>query len=44
MFAPLYLLENPRGMHNRTSLVCLGDAGVYSMLVACTQLWDSGVA
>ena len=44
MFAPLYLLENPRGMRSRTSLVCLGDAGVYSVLVACTQLWDSGVA
>ena len=45
VFAPLYsVLENPHGMCSRTSLVCLGDAGVYSVLVAYTQLWDSGVA
>ena len=43
VFAPLYLLENPRGMRSRISLVCLGDAGMYSVLVAYTQLWDSGV-
>ena len=41
--ASLYLLENPRGMRSRTSLVCLGDAGVYSVLVAYTQLGDTGV-
>ena len=34
VFAPLYLLENPRGMHSRISLACLDDAGVYSVLVA----------
>ena len=44
VFAPLYLLENPRGMRSRISLACLGDAGVYSVLVAYTQLRDSGVA
>ena len=44
VFAPLYLLENPRGMRSLTSLVCFGDAGVYSVLVAYTKLWDSGVA
>ena len=44
VFAPFYLLENPYGMRSRTSLVYLGDAGVYSVLVAYTQLWDSGVA
>ena len=38
------LVGEPRGVRSRTSLVCLGDAGMYSVLVAYTQLWDSGVA
>ena len=39
VFPSLYSLENPRGMRSRISLVCLGHAGVYSVLLACTQLW-----
>ena len=42
--ASLLVGEPSSGMRRRTSLVCLGDAGVYSVLVAYTQLWDSGVA